>query len=87
MKTPAKPTTIDPMLKPSEVEQMVGLSRQRLYVLMKDKADPFPAGVRVGHRAVRWRMSEVEAWLSRRPTAGPRNFVGVGNIHTHAAAE
>ncbi len=26
MKTSAKPTTIDPMLKPSEVEQMVGLS-------------------------------------------------------------
>ena len=36
MKSLAKPTTIDPMLKPSEVEQMVGLSRQRLYVLMKD---------------------------------------------------
>ena len=85
MKTSVKP--IDPMLKPDEVEQMVGLSRQRLYVLMKDDVDPFPAGVRVGHRAVRWRKSEIEAWLSRRPKAGSRNFVGVENILTHAAVK
>ena len=87
MRTPSEPTVIDPMLKPGDVERMVGLSMNRLYVLMKDKDDPFPLGVRVGRRAARWRKSEVEEWLSRRPRIGPLNFVGVGNIRTSAVAE
>ena len=87
MPAPREKPAIDPMLTPHEVELMVGLSRQRLYKLMKDKDDPFPAGVRVGLRAVRWRKSEVEEWLSRRPRAGARNFVGVGNIGAKAEAE
>lgn len=65
---------------------MVGLSRQRIYTLMKDEDAPFPAGVRVSKRAIRWRKSEIEAWLSRRPRAGTENFVGFGNFQSQTSA-
>jgi prophage regulatory protein len=33
------------------------------------KAGTFPAPVRIGARAVAWRVSEVEQWLEARPLA------------------
>ena len=54
-------------LRLKEVEQMVGLSRTSIYRLM-DSGD-FPHPIRVGPRAVRWRLRDIEEWMSERPLA------------------
>lgn len=51
-----------------QVEQLVQLSRSTIYAAVK--AGTFPAPVRIGARAVAWRVSEVEQWLDARPIAG-----------------
>ena len=60
-------STIDRMLRREEVEERVGISRSAIYRLMR--AGEFPAPTRVGLRAVRWRESDLEAWLASRPHA------------------
>ena len=55
------------LLRLKEVEQMVGLSRTSIYRLM-DSGD-FPHPIRVGPRAVRWRLRDIEEWISERPLA------------------
>jgi len=50
-----------------QVEQLVQLSRSTIYAAVK--AGTFPAPVRIGVRAVAWRVSEVEQWLEARPLA------------------
>lgn len=49
------------------VEHIVQLSRSSIYAGVK--AGTFPAPVRIGARAVAWRLSEVEQWLAARPLA------------------
>jgi prophage regulatory protein len=34
------------------------------------RAGKFPAPIRIGARAIAWRLSEIEAWLESRPRAG-----------------
>ena len=55
------------LLRLSEVQTRCGLSRSTLYRQMGEGA--FPRPLRVGVRAVRWRESEIEDWLSSRPRA------------------
>ena len=50
-----------------QVEQLVQLSRSTIYAAVK--AGTFPAPVRIGARAVAWRVSEIEQWLEARPLA------------------
>jgi prophage regulatory protein len=50
-----------------QVEQLVQLSRSTIYAAVK--AGTFPPPVRIGARAVAWRVSEVEQWLEARPLA------------------
>lgn len=60
-------TTPDPLLRRSEVEQLVGLRRSALYKLMA--AGEFPRPVKLSARAVAWRQSEVAAWIEAREAA------------------
>ena len=53
------------LLRRKEVEQMVGLSRASLYRLAE--TGDFPHPVRVGPRAVRWPLRDIEQWISERP--------------------
>ena len=53
------------LLRRREVEQMVSLSRASIYRLA-DLGD-FPHPIRVGPRAVRWRLGDIERWISERP--------------------
>ena len=53
------------LLRRREVEQMVSLSRASIYRLA-DSGD-FPHPIRVGPRAVRWRLRDIEQWMSERP--------------------
>ena len=57
----------DRLLRRREVEIITGLSRSSIYRLMKE--GDFPRPVRVGPTAVRWRESDIEAWMKSRPEA------------------
>ena len=65
----------DRLLKRIQVEEITGLSRSSIYRLMA--RGEFPRPVRVGPAAVRWRESDITAWLESRPIArselGPPN--------------
>lgn len=54
------------LLKEREVCEMVGISNSTLWRWVE--AGLFPAQIRIGPRAVRWRLSEVLAWIASRPT-------------------
>ena len=56
---------LDRLLRLEEVLRHTGLSRSELY--RKIQIGEFPRPVRVGKRAVRWRESEVEEWITERP--------------------
>ena len=54
-------------LRRREVEKITGLSYSSIYRLMPK--GQFPRQVRVGLRSVRWRATEVFAWMKSRPWA------------------
>ena len=56
---------IDRLLRRRQVEEVTGLSRSSIYRLMRN--GEFPAPVRVGPAAVRWKVSDITAWLESRP--------------------
>ena len=60
---------IDRLLRRHEVEQLVGLARSSLYA--KVAARDFPAPVKIGERGVRWRASDIAAWIESRETTHP----------------
>ena len=57
----------DRFLTRAEVEQRFSIARSTIYRLMRSGA--FPEPIRVGPRAVRWRASDLDAWLASRPYA------------------
>ena len=65
----------DRLLRRREVEKITGISRSSIYRLMPD--GEFPRPVKVGPAAVRWRESDITAWVESRPVAdgdsGPPN--------------
>ena len=60
------------LLNEREVEALLGVSRATLRRMVAAKR--FPRPIRVGLRAVRWRRSEVLAWLDSRPLATEENW-------------
>ena len=57
----------DRLLRRREVEELSGIRRSTIYRKMKD--GDFPRPVRVGPSAVRWRESDIVAWVESRPVA------------------
>ena len=55
------------LLRREEVEERFGVSRSWIYLEMR--AGRFPEPVRIGKRAVRWRVSDLDEWAARRPVA------------------
>lgn len=47
-----------------DVETAVGLSRSTIYHLISQ--DLFPAPIKLGKRAVGWRVSDIETWINER---------------------
>ena len=60
--------TTETLIPRREVEKMVGLSRSTIYDKMTK--GEFPRPVRTGAKAVRWRASEITAWVDGLPLAG-----------------
>ena len=50
-----------------EVERRVGLTRSSIYDAMRKGEFPLP--LKVGAKAVRWKSSDIEAWMDSRPLA------------------
>ena len=59
--------TGDRLLRLSEVIALTRYSRSSIYRKMRDES--FPKPLKMGDRAVRWRESEVTAWVAARPRA------------------
>jgi len=59
--------TDDRLLRLPDVEAMVGLKRSAIYARIA--AGQFPAACALGGGAVRWRASEVQAWIKGLPVA------------------
>jgi prophage regulatory protein len=49
------------LLRRGEVERLVGLSRSTIY--QKVAKGTFPAPVKIGSHAVRWRESDLRRWM------------------------
>ena len=62
--------TAEYLIYRTEVEQRVGLTRSSIYDAMRKGNFPLP--LKVGPKAVRWRASEIEAWVDSRPLATGR---------------
>ena len=60
-------TTHDRLLRRQEVERRCQLSRSTIYRLMR--LGQFPEPIRIGPRAVRWSLREIEAYLADCPRA------------------
>jgi prophage regulatory protein len=56
------------ILRRKQVEVITGLARSTIYA--KVKTGKFPRPVRLGKRAVGWRLRDIEAFLSSLPEAG-----------------
>lgn len=57
----------DRLLRRREVERITGMSRSSIYRLMQEAE--FPRPVRIGPAAVRWKASDITAWIESRPVA------------------
>ncbi len=58
-------TDRDVLLTRREVERRTGLSRSTLYRKMREGT--FPVPLKVSERAVRWRESDIRAYVDSRP--------------------
>ena len=58
-------TDQDVLLTRPEVERRTGLSRSTIYKKMREGT--FPVPLKVSERAVRWRESEIRAYVDPRP--------------------
>ena len=58
-------TDRDVLLTRREVERRTGLSRSTIYRKMSDGS--FPVPLKISDRAVRWRESDIRAYVDSRP--------------------
>ena len=56
------------LLRRRDVERIAALSRSTIYAQMKQGT--FPAPIRIGGRAVRWRKSDINLWLQQHGAGG-----------------
>ena len=61
MHTTATTPPTEKLLRVPEVEDLTAMKKSKLYDLVKQ--GQFPAPVRIGLRAVRWRLSAVQKWI------------------------
>lgn len=56
------------IMKLPELVQRTKISRSAVYAMIA--RNEFPRPVRLGRRAVGWRVEDVEAWIADRPVGG-----------------
>ena len=60
------------LIRLDDVLRICGVSKAHVYRLVAK--DEFPAPVRVGPRAARWKLSEILEWMDGLPTATEENW-------------
>lgn len=60
----------DRLLTIRQIEIKIGLSESTIYKYMGEGG--FPRPLKLGNTAVRWRESEIDAWIANLPTAAYR---------------
>ena len=58
---------IEQLLKLQDVVGMVRLKRAAIYRQIREGS--FPRGIKLGERAVAWKLSEVQEWIETRARA------------------
>jgi prophage regulatory protein len=53
------------ILRMATVRRMTTLGRSTIYRLMSQKL--FPSAIKLGPRAVGWRLTDIDQWLEERP--------------------
>ena len=56
-----KPLEARRIVRRDEVSQLTGLAKATIYKKVKERS--FPPPIRLGARAVGWRMSDIVTWL------------------------
>lgn len=64
--TPPQHQAIDYLLPKKELVKQVGLSIATIY--RRIKAGTFPAPIAIGSGSVRWKQSDISAWMQSLPT-------------------
>lgn len=59
-------TAVNQLLKGREVFKMLGISQATFYRMIREGR--FPAGINLGPGTVRWRQSDVDAWIEAQRT-------------------
>lgn len=59
--------TTESLLPLPEVETIVGIKKSKIYALINEGG--FPSPIRIGRRAVRWRLGELQSWIENLPSA------------------
>ena len=54
---------IPKIIRRAEIEEQLGLARSTIYQMVAD--GEFPKPVKLGRRAVGWRVEEVESWFQK----------------------
>lgn len=54
----------DRLIRPNDAATMLGVSKKQLYLISQCK--DFPAKIKIGSRAVAWRLSDLESWIDSR---------------------
>ena len=52
------------LLRLKDVQKLTGLSRSGLYAAVKNSS--FPPPVKIGVRAVAWRLSDISSWIAKK---------------------
>lgn len=55
------------ILRMKQLTAYIGVSRSRLYFLVKEGR--FPRGIQLSDRCVGWRIEDVDAWIAARSVA------------------
>lgn len=66
---PTPPEGIDPVMRMPSVRATVCLSKGAIQQGVK--LGTFPAPIRLGPKAIGWRMSAIKQWLDTRPATDP----------------
>ena len=56
-----KPLEARRIVRRDEVSKLTGLARATIYKKVRERS--FPSPIRLGARAVGWRMSDIDTWL------------------------
>lgn len=51
------------LLRDKEVAEMLNVSTNTVWRWVRDKAEGFPKPVKIGMRATRWKLSEIQRYL------------------------